>query len=63
VFLQIKSDFSATQVNSLLGGIIKASKTKWVMFWLFLGVGVIFLALGLAFTLQSRKPKYQPVPA
>lgn len=55
VILTIHNDFTSSQINSLLGGIIKASKTKWVMFWIFLIVGILVLGAGVFMMVKSKQ--------
>jgi uncharacterized membrane protein YczE len=41
-------------VNSLLGGILKAMGTKWLMFWLFLSIGIVILGVGVFLMVKAR---------
>jgi len=41
-------------VNNLLGGILKAMGTKWLMFWLFLIIGIVILGVGVFLMVKAR---------
>lgn len=55
VIVQKTNTLSSTQVDTLLGGVLKAMKTKWVIFWLFLAFGVVILGVGIFMCIKSRQ--------
>lgn len=53
--MQKQNTLTANQVDTLLGGILKAQKSKWLVFWLFLGFGIVILGVGIFMCVKSRQ--------
>ena len=53
--MQKQNTLTANQVDTLLGGILKAQKSKWLVFWLFLGFGIVILGVGIFMCIKSRQ--------
>jgi len=54
VLVQKTNTLTSDQVDTLLGGILSAMKMKWVVFWIFLGIGIVVLGLGVFMCIKSR---------
>ena len=44
-----------SQVNTLLSGVLAAMTTKWIIFGVMLGVGVIILVVSILLLVKARK--------
>ena len=54
VWIQRKANLSTSTVQSLLGGIEQANSTKWVVFGIVLGVGVLVIGVGVFMVVKGK---------
>lgn len=54
VWIQRSADLGQSTVQSLLGGIESANSTKWIVFGIMLGVGVIVLGVGVFMVVKAK---------